>query len=50
MRDTDGVVTPPEEVETEMLLAQGDELLRSSRDLLDQLDEVLPGPQADGAP
>lgn len=37
----------PDDIETETLLAQGDELIRSSRDLLDQLDEVLP-PAADG--
>ena len=32
---------PPEEVETEVLLAQGDELLRSSRHLLEELDDVI---------
>lgn len=29
------------------ILAQGDELLRSSRDLLDELDDVMAGPTAD---
>jgi hypothetical protein len=31
----------PEEIDSKVLLQQGDELLRASRRLLDQLDEVV---------
>jgi hypothetical protein len=30
----------PEELDSEQLLAQGDELLKSSRELLDQIGEI----------
>jgi hypothetical protein len=48
-RDTSRAPSPPDEVETEVLLAQGDELLKSSRDLLDELDDVLPSAPPDAA-
>ena len=33
-----------DEIDSEVLLKQGDELLRSSRELLDDLAEVVPDP------
>ena len=32
---------PRDDITSEILLAQGDELLRSSRDLLEELDDVV---------
>jgi hypothetical protein len=43
--DASGGEIFPDEVETETLLAQGDELIRSSRHLLDEIDDVLPTPR-----
>ena len=36
-----GVGPEPEEIDSETLLAQGDELLKSSRRLLDELDDTI---------
>lgn len=33
----------PDEIDSKVLLEQGDELLRSSRALLDDLEDVVPG-------
>ena len=37
------------EVDSEVLLAQGDALLRSSRDLLQRLDDAIPSARAGDA-
>ena len=36
-----------DEIDSEVLLKQGDELLKSSRALLDDLEDVVPAPEAD---
>lgn len=44
-----GPVRGPDEIDSQALLEQGDELLRSSRALLDDLETVVPneGPDID---